>query len=85
MKLFKRKKSTDTQLVAVPEPPEIIRPAVIKPTKCKTCRTVYQARAEHLCPTMDYNYVGKYMTNTLCPVCKNLNPAEFEEPEEVMP
>ena len=53
--------------------PEVIKESKIKPTTCKGCFCVYQAKHKHL--KMAFT-MGKRMTT--CPVCKTDNAVEFE-------
>ena len=48
--------------------PQVIKESKLKPTTCKGCFCVYQAKHKHI--------IGKRLTT--CPVCQTDNVVEFE-------
>ena len=63
--------------------PVIIKKSVIKPTKCKSCLTIYQADHKHIKSERDIVCIHpKFNLFSECPICKNLNEVKFEEAED---
>lgn len=63
--------------------PEVIKESKIKPTTCKYCLSVYQAKHKHIKGEQSIEYLRpRFHLLAQCPICKNFNEVEFEEAGE---
>ena len=91
MSFFKRSKTKkfleslkkENMVVIMPDVPEVIKESKIKPTKCKYCKSTYQAKHKHIKGEQSIEFIRPiYKLLAQCPICKNFNEVEFEEDAE---
>ena len=91
MSIFKRRKAKEffenlhkaDIIVIPPDVPEVIKESKIKPTKCKYCKSTYQAKHNHIKGEQSLEFIRPiYKLLAQCPICKNYNEVEFEEDAE---
>ena len=84
-KLFRKKKPEVEYIQNIDltiTPPEILVEAIIEPTTCHICGTVYQAAKEHLHGSMFD--ISKMRTIADCPLCGCENAVKFKKLSEDM-
>ena len=82
LKFFKKKEPgvVDIKNILPFDPPEILVEAKIKPTTCRICGTVYQAKKEHLhCALFEISHCR---TQADCPTCGCENNVTFDKTTE---
>lgn len=90
MNIFKKKKIdliaenlAKADYIVIPsDVPEVIKESKIKPTKCKYCKSTYQAKHKHIKGEQSIEFIRPiYKLLAQCPLCNNFNEVEFEEAE----
>lgn len=82
MSIFNKKKPIGEIIIEPPkfDLPEVIKESKIKPTTCKYCRSIYQAKRKHIKGEQAIEFIRpKYYLLAQCPICNNFNEVEFEE------
>lgn len=84
MSIFKKKKKPPIEEFIDITPkfdfPEVIKESKIKPTTCKFCRSIYQAKHKHIKGEQAIDFIRTtYYLLAQCPICNNFNEVEFEE------
>ena len=82
--IFKKKKQIKepiTELAIEIDEPKVIREAKLKPKTCDICGTVFQAEPRHLFTNYIIFVPSSPKLYIRCPICHNINKAEFEVAE----
>lgn len=77
MRFFKNKKLSKSE-IADDAFPEVIKESKIKPTTCRLCHSIYQAKHQHIKRERGLNIYMSVVLYTECPVCDCTNEVEFE-------
>ena len=72
---FKSLKNETARVLPKEDLPVVIKEAVLLPTICKGCHTIYQAMSRHV----RGNPFNREDRVTECPLCHYLNEVEFDE------